>query len=78
MFSGYAQGGTWAVKANLKGVDVHEREIQHAIDSILLQIDNSLSGYNKGSLLSVFNSGREKLFKASFMPSSVPKRAVIL
>lgn len=59
MFSGYAQGGTWAVKANLKGVDVHEREIQHAIDSILLQIDNSLSGYNKGSLLSVFNSGRE-------------------
>ena len=47
------------MKANLKGVDVHEREIQHAIDSILLQIDNSLSGYNKGSLLSVFNSGRE-------------------
>ncbi len=57
VFSGYAQGGTWAVKANLKGVDVKEREIQHVIDSILLRIDNSLSGYNKGSLLSTFNSG---------------------
>ena len=57
VFSGYAQGGTWAVKANLKGVDVRESEIQAALDSILRQIDNSLSGYNKNSLLSTFNAG---------------------
>ena len=56
-FSGYAQGGVWSVKANLDGVDVSEKEIQDSLDSILLQIDKSLSGYNKGSLLSSFNAG---------------------
>ena len=58
-FSGYAQGGTWAVKANLKGVAVKEKEIKNSLDSILSQIDNSLSGYNKGSLLSTFNAGND-------------------
>ena len=57
VFSGYAQGGTWTVKANMKGVCVKERDVQAALDSILLQVDNSLSGYNKGSLLSRFNAG---------------------
>ena len=56
-FSGYAQGGTWSVKVNLKGVTVKEKEIKDSLDSILSQIDNSLSGYNKGSLLSAFNAG---------------------
>ena len=58
-FSGYAQGGTWSVKANLKGVTVKEKEIKDSLDSILSQIDNSLSGYNKGSLLSAFNAGND-------------------
>jgi thiamine biosynthesis lipoprotein len=58
-FSGYAQGGTYAVKANLKGVEVKVEEIRTHIDSILIQIDNSLSGYNRNSTLSRFNSGAE-------------------
>lgn len=57
--SGYAQGGTYMVKLNLKGVEGRLKEkpenIKTAIDSLLLEIDNSLSGYNKGSLLSRFN-----------------------
>lgn len=56
-FSGYAQGGTYRVKINLKGVQARPREIQQTIDSILQNIDNSLSGYNKNSLLSCFNRG---------------------
>ena len=59
VFSGYAQGGTWMVKANMKGVEVPDREVQVSLDSILLRIDNSLSGYNKNSLLSSFNAGNE-------------------
>ena len=58
-FTGYAQGGTWSVKANLSGVSVSEKEIKDSLDSIISQIDNSLSGYNKGSLLSAFNAGND-------------------
>ena len=57
-FSGYAQGGVWNVKINMNGVDVRETVIKQSIDSILNQIDFSLSGYNKNSLLSTFNAGR--------------------
>lgn len=56
-FSGYAQGGTYAVKANLKGVDVHPDDIAAGIDSLLKNIDASLSGYNRNSILSRFNAG---------------------
>lgn len=59
--SGYAQGGTYAVKMNLNGRDgrvhVKPESIKAGIDSVLLRIDNSISGYNKGSLLSRFNRG---------------------
>lgn len=61
-FSGYAQGGTYTVKFNLNGkngmIDENPEDIRDSIDAILLNIDNSLSGYNKNSLLSVFNSGQ--------------------
>lgn len=57
--SGFAQGGTYSVKLNLKGVDIGQNDIQTAVDSILMQIDNSLSGYNKNSILSRFNAGEE-------------------
>ena len=60
-FSGYAQGGTYTVKLNLNGKDgmIKERPevIRDSVDAILRDIDNSLSGYNKNSLLSAFNSG---------------------
>ena len=60
-FSGYAQGGTYTVKFNLNGQDgmIKEtpEEIRDSVEAILQNIDNSLSGYNKNSLLSAFNSG---------------------
>ena len=59
VFSGYAQGGAWVVKANMKEVKVKDSEVQASLDSILRHIDNSLSGYNKNSLLSAFNAGSE-------------------
>ena len=59
--TGYAQGGTYTVKLNLNGNDgpvrTRPEEIRDSIDAILLRIDNTLSGYNKNSLLSRFNSG---------------------
>ena len=55
--TGYAQGGTYGVSCNLKGVKATPAEIQDSIDSILHLIDTTLSGYNKGSLLSRFNAG---------------------
>ena len=59
--TGFAQGGTYTVKLNLVGpegrVSMPADRIKAGIDSVLLRIDNSLSGYNKGSLLSKFNAG---------------------
>ena len=56
-FAGYAQGGTYSVKLNIKGVKAAPEEIRDSVDAILLDIDRSLSGYNKNSLLSRFNAG---------------------
>ena len=55
--SGYAQGGTYTVKLNLNGVREKPAVIRERIDSLLQDLDQSLSGYNKGSLLSRFNRG---------------------
>ena len=55
--TGFAQGGTYAVKFNLDGVETAPEEIRDSINAILSNIDNSLSGYNKNSLLSRFNEG---------------------
>lgn len=59
--TGYAQGGTYAVKLNLNGKDglisVRPEEIKDSIDAILMEIDNTLSGYNRNSLLSRINAG---------------------
>ena len=55
--TGYAQGGTYSVKFNKRGVKVPLDEIQSTVDSILTLIDTTLSGYNKKSQLSRFNAG---------------------
>jgi len=55
--TGYAQGGTYSVKFNKKGVRTGIDEIQASVDSILTLIDTTLSGYNKNSQLSRLNSG---------------------
>ena len=55
--TGHAQGGVYTVKVNLKGVSVTPEEIRDSVDAILVRVDTTLSGYNKGSLLSRFNAG---------------------
>ena len=55
--SGHAQGGVYSVKVNLKGVQVRPEEVRDSVEAILTRIDTTLSGYNKGSLLSRFNAG---------------------
>ena len=57
VITGYAQGGTYAVKLNMEGVDTEPSEIAAEVEAILKNIDNSLSGYNKNSILSRFNAG---------------------
>lgn len=65
-FGGYAQGGTWSVKANLHGVKEKPAKIQAHIEEILFEIDTTLSGYNKGSQLSRHNRGEEIVPSAMF------------
>ena len=71
--TGYAQGGTYSVKFNSKGVRVSREEISRTVDSILTLIDTTLSGYNKGSQLSRLNAGLpvkpNDLFKDIFLRS---------
>lgn len=55
--NGFAQGGNYTVKLNLKGVRTAPEDIKNGIDSILTLIDTTLSGYNKSSMLSRFNEG---------------------
>ncbi len=59
--TGFAQGGVYTVKFNMNGRDgmikVSPEEIRDSIDAILRDVDVSVSGYNKNSLLSRFNAG---------------------
>ena len=57
--TGYAQGGVYAVKYNSSGVKAKPQKVKADVDSILNAIDFSLSGYNKGSILSRRNAGME-------------------
>ena len=64
---GYAQGGTYSVTCNVGGVSVSPEAIRDGIDSLLTLIDTTLSGYNKGSLLSRFNRGERIVPNALFL-----------
>lgn len=64
--TGYAQGGTYTVKMNLDGVRERPEAIRDHIDSLLTLIDTTLSGYNKGSMLSRFNRGDSIVPNAMF------------
>ncbi len=57
--TGYAQGGTYSVKLNIKDVQVPVETIRDSVDALLLQIDTTLSGYNKKSLVARFNAGEK-------------------
>jgi len=55
--SGFAQGGEYNITYNSSQTRVKQEKVAHAIDSILREIDFTLSGYNKSSLLSRLNCG---------------------
>ena len=57
--SGPAQGGSYLVKLCAREADCSPEELKQGVDSILLAIDNSVSGYNPSSLLSRFNAGED-------------------
>ncbi len=69
--TGFAQGGTYTVKFNLNGrdgmVNVEPEVIRDSIDAILKNIDASISGYNKNSILSRFNAGETVVPDEIFM-----------
>ena len=52
---------------NLKGVDTPVETIRDSVQAILDQIDVTLSGYNKKSLLSRFNAGEDIVPNKLFM-----------
>ena len=70
--TGYAQGGTYSVKFKSSG-NLNISEVGEAVDSILTLVDTTLSGYNKGSQLSRYNSGVQVvpngMFKEIFLIS---------
>ena len=41
-FQGYAQGGTYAVTVNLRGVRMRPERIREAVDSVLTPVDTTL------------------------------------
>ena len=63
---GYAQGGTYYVTFNMESVSQSPVEIRDSIESILRNIDFTLSGYNKNSLLSRFNAGEAVIVNKMF------------
>lgn len=56
-YRGYAQGGTWCVKADISGATAGRGEIGRAIEDILTEVDTTFSGYNRNSILSRRNAG---------------------
>ena len=65
--TGYAQGGTYTVKYNTRGVAVPADAVKDSIEAILTGIDTTLSGYNKKSVLSRFNAGEKVRPNAMFL-----------
>ena len=63
---GFAQGGTYHVVYARPG-RVSETSVRMTIDSLLRDIDCTLSGYNKGSLLSRLNAGEDPCLNDLFI-----------
>ena len=57
--TGYAQGSSYTVKLNMKDIHVPVETVRDSVDALILKIDNTLSGYNKKSLISRFNNGEK-------------------
>ena len=63
--SAYAQGGTWQVK--YRGARLSSDRVQAGVDSLLREIDFTISGYNKASLLSRLNAGDSVVLNQRFL-----------
>ena len=72
---GFAQGGTYHVICSPVSGLTQER-LRDQLDSRLLAIDNTLSGYNKGSLLSRLNAGEDLPLNDLFLECFERSRAV--
>lgn len=75
LIQGYAQGGTYSVRYCTRGVSRDPRAVREAVDSILTLVDTTLSGYNKGSLLSRYNAGVEVVPNALLLDATTMGRA---
>ena len=64
--SGFAQGGTYSIVCELQDPSEAAR-VADSINSLLSEIDNSLSGYNRGSILSRTNKGEDIPLDAHFL-----------
>ncbi|MBO4476013.1 MAG: FAD:protein FMN transferase [Bacteroidales bacterium] len=64
---GYAQGGTYSVRYNPRGVTAGREEVAARIGQILDAIDTTLSGYNKKSILSRRNAGEPAVLNDMFL-----------
>ncbi|MBP5488027.1 MAG: FAD:protein FMN transferase [Bacteroidales bacterium] len=62
--TGYAQGGTYSIK--YRGASVGTETVRQMADSLLREVDFTLSGYNKGSLLSRLNGGDTVVLTSMF------------
>lgn len=72
---GFAQGGTYHIICRVpEGTD--EKALASSIDSILLAIDNSMSGYNKGSVLSKINAGEDVPLDPLFVECFLQSKAI--
>lgn len=63
---GFAQGGTYSVCYNASPVKISRERIAREVDALLLQIDTTLSGYNRNSQLSRLNAGDTLLLSPMF------------
>ena len=64
--TGYAQGGPYYVTCSIDNTSRAE-ELKKAIDDTLSAIDWSVSGYNKGSLLTRVNNGENPPLDSIFI-----------
>lgn len=72
---GMAQGSTYHVICRLPSNDDNQRTASE-IDSILQAVDNSLSGYNKGSLLSRINNGEDLPLDSLFIECFIRSKKI--
>ena len=74
-FEGFAQGGTYHVTCAVPA-RVSEKQVRRQMDALLQEIDGTLSGYNKGSLLSRLNAGEDPCLNDLFVECFERSKAI--